>query len=372
MNINKSNEQLMQELNDKINYLEKNYKETLKMSINDPLRKQTCDTIAVIIRTLVIDTKRQVSLLINLNIRNYFYFKYKGSVLTGKNNLHPESLLTGFSINDEQLFFYPLLDEDKNELYINFDDWINEIIIDDKTDSNNLVSRYEVITAIADKEGAHVDLKHDVKLHKIANVNKLNITYQINDLKVKASNNIYYETLITISKELIDSYHLYKELKELNKQIILLDEKFISEEYVLSKNILGYRYNRWFAGKYVEGRGALNTIVFDSNKLVTKVTIGTVKIYWFSKGGISKTIKIIDFNNNLNGLIIQNKNPFCMVAVEKIKKQYLILSGSTVSKDSTITNKDFEFPGKSLIIKNDIRCSKSEIHLKIGINPIDI
>ncbi len=373
MSVKKTNYELLKELDNKMLYLEKLLKEVLEYDLSNEIRKQTCDSMAVFLRTLVIDRGKQTSLITSSKTEGLFYFKSKGGVLWGKNNLAPESLLTGYRISNNELNFYPNLDSDDINLFIGFNEWLNEIILDDKTENDNLVSRYEIITAIADKEGAHVDLSHDKKLYKISHINKMNIVYEINGNKMKAKNNIYYESIIVIAKELLESYDLYKKIKDMTKTIIQRPELFICQKQNLSAKLMGYRYNRWFSGNEKDGQGALNTIVFASDDIVTKVAIGKLKIHKFTQNKKDIFINYIDFNKyQENGTIISSKNPPCLVAVEKVKKQYVLLSGSSVAETTILPLKCFKYPNQSLMIKENIKFSKDELFENIGIDIIDI
>ena len=368
----KSQVDLMSTFDDQISYLELLVKESQDVNTEERIRNQKCNSISVVLRNLLIDTSRQESLATVLNIKEFLYFKYRVFILSGKNNLSPESLLTGIKIENDKIHFFPILNHPSNT-YISFDDWLNEIVIDDKDPTDNLVSRLEIISAIADKIAAHTDREYDKKMHKIGIVKRLNIEYNINGVMKKSENNIFYQALITIAYELIEAYAIYKKVIGFNKEVLIENDIYICEENNLSARRTGYRFNTWPSGTDKTGRSTLNILIMESQNIVTEITIGKLKTHVFSRGKERFVIKYIDFNAHQNsGVVINMKEPFCLVAVEKVKKKYVLLHGSTVTKNSKLDLKHFLFPNKSGIIKNNIESNLLELFLNIGIPPIEI
>lgn len=372
MNVKKTKEELTEIFKEKIIYLESLVFEATKTNTIASMKTEICNNISIILRNLLIDTSRQTSLSTLLSLNNFLYFKYKVFILSGKNNLFPESLLAGFSIKQGKLFFYPRLESSSN-LYIGINEWLNEIVIDDKETEDNLVTRREIILAIADKEAAHTDQDYDKKFYKIGRINKLNVEMEINGVKTKADNNLYYESLVCIAYELIDAYKVLIQIFE--KPLIKMIKKtnFVCEVFNLSRNISGYRINTWISGDDISGRAALNMLNLGSEKIITKVSFGKLEYHSYGEGKYIIKIPYIDFNDfQYNGIIINNKEPYCFVGLVKSGKKIIILNGSTVSAESKLDKSYYLFPGESRIIKKDVKTIKENVYNFIGISPLDI
>ncbi|MDD4212924.1 MAG: hypothetical protein PHY42_05985 [Bacilli bacterium] len=372
MNYTKSFEDLLKSLEDKIEYLKLLVKESLDESVRSSIRIQKINSISVILRDLTIDSGNQQSLISKLNIKHLFYFQYKNFVLAGKNNLVPNCLLVGFRIQNDSLYFYPILDSD-SRLYFGIIEWLNEVVLDDKEEKDNLVTRYEIIRAISDKEGAHTDKDYDPKFYKIGIANRLNIQYEIDGQVKKSENNIYYESIIAIANELINAYSLYKTIEDINKTTYVEKNMFIAEKIYLSTKITGYRYSSWLQGDDSSGRATLNILNFESEEIVRKVYYGELERHVFRRDKESIQLFFINFDNyQSEGVVINKKEPFCLVAIKKKKKKYLMLSGSTVSEYSKLDSSYFLFPGKSKLIKKNIESTINHIFDIIGIDTINI
>jgi hypothetical protein len=336
------------------------------------IKIQKCNSISVVLRDLLIKTKKQTPLIMEIGFENYFYFKYKALILSGKNNLLPNSMLTGFKIDGNDLIFYPLL-VTNNHVYLGYDQWLNEIVIDDKDIEYNLVSRREIILAIADKEAAHTDRDYDKKFYKIGMLNKLNIEYKINGVTKKAVNNIYYEAIITIANELVEAFNLFKKINNKIKSVFISKGYYIAEKISLSDKLDGYRFNEWPSGEDKTGLSTLSTLNFESKHAVTDVSFGKLKLHLFRDASEKYEIPFVDFNNYNNvGVVINNKNPFCLVGLEFNRKKIILISGSNVSSKSTLASGNYLFPNKSGIIKKNVECNIDNVFELIGIPPLDI
>ena len=362
---------MLAEFENKIKYISVTLEELSKLSSVDSMRKQKTDALSVTLRNLIIDSKRQTSLISITGLENVFLFKQKSFILSGKNNTFPESSLTSLGVRENNLYFDPKF-ESKSNVYINLDFWLNEIVLDDKTPTDNLVSRKEIILAIADKEAAHTDLEYEAKYYKISSENKMNVTLIVNNLKYKPVNNIYYESLITIASELADSYSLYKTLLNISPQVMSINnEYFVLDEIALSDKKNGYRINRWIPGHVTSGASALNILVFESENVISYKYLGLLKVYRYKSNTVDMNIMVIDFSSKRNRLVmINHKDPFCLVAIQTGKTPKL-LSGSRVSVNSSLSLKHYLFPGKDWIIKENVDVH-NDIYKIIGIPPLDI
>jgi len=359
------------EFENKIKYISVTLDELSKLNSIDSMRKQKTDAISVTLRNLLIDSKRQTSLISSTGLESFFLFKQKSFILSGKNNTFPESSLTSFGIRGNNLFFDPKF-ESKSNVYINLDYWLNEIVLDDKTSTDNLVSRKEIILAIADKEAAHTDLEYETKYYKISSKNRMNVTLIVNNVLYKPANNIYYESLITIAFELVESFSMYKTLLNISPQVMSINnEYFVLDEIALSDRKNGYRINRWISGHVISGASALNILIFESESITSLRYLGNLKVYRYKSSTIDLSLMVIDFSNKINRLVmINHKDPFCLVAIQ-IGKTPRLLSGSRVSVNSSLSLKYFLYPGKDWIVKENVDIH-NDIFKIIGIPPIDI
>ena len=369
--LRKTHEALLTEFESKIKFLSVTLKELSTLTSVDSMRKQKTDALSVVLRNLLIDSKRQTSLISVIGVANKFFFKQKSFILSGMNNTFPESSLTSFGIRENNLYFKSKFEASSN-VYIGLDFWLNEIVLDDKSPADNLVSRKEIILAIADKEAAHTDLEYESKYYKISSENKMNITLNVNNVIYKPVNNIYYESLITIAYELVESFSLYKSLINITPQVATINrEYYVLHEIALSERKVGYRINRWVSGHVTSGASALNILVFESKNIISYRLLGNLQMYRYKSDKIDVHFIYIDFSINKHRLVMINcKEPFCLVAI-LTGKTPRILSGSRVSINSTLSLDHYLFPGKDWIIKDNIDIH-NDIFKIIGIPPLDI
>ena len=99
-----------------------------------------------------------------------------------------EFLLVGMRAQNGVSTFSSIADLDCNRLYsdwLSFQSWINEVVVDIKTEEYPPLSRAEVIRLIANKEGAHVDteIPRFVELINTTNVMQVKIVVAIKSTK---------------------------------------------------------------------------------------------------------------------------------------------------------------------------------------------
>lgn len=116
--------------------------------------------LALTTRILVHDTARSTSLLKHLEVKDRMYFLSTTHPDLPENKA-PFTGLVGLRINvteeNQEITYFPHLDENER-VWITFDKWWNQIIIDNR--KNKPFSRKELVTKMANQDGgAHVDPK---------------------------------------------------------------------------------------------------------------------------------------------------------------------------------------------------------------------
>lgn len=372
MELIKTKEELWETFTRKIKYLKSLVDEVNNLEYDFDMRIEKCNSIAGILRAVLIDgpSKKMISLVKQIDIKNLLYFNYRKHILSSDNNLYPESSITTIEIKDSKVIFRPKFITD-NSVFLSFDNWLDEIVLDDKCESDNLVSRKEIIRAIADKEEAHIDPDYDAKFRKIGLGNKLNVKFLHKNEIIFPENNIYYECIVAIASEFISAYDLYELIKDYEKTTYLNDLRFLAKE--INNYYVGYRYYIWQNGDKTTGNATLNLLVFKSNNIVNDYFLGISKRIEFQKKNDRPiTIHLVDFNNFTEKIKVINKdNNQILVATKKDKKNFVILNGSFVSKKSNIDKKYYAFPDKSQMIKKDLLVSKDSLLLCIDSNDIE-
>lgn len=159
------------------------------------------------LRVLLHDKNRNVSLFEHLEI------KHKVKYLSTTLDFQPANLMSHFGLGyirttNIQSEYKPNLDLDySRSKLLNFDEWWNEIIL---SDTNEFVSRKDVILGIADKEGgAHIDSEIDDVQRKFSKENGLG--WESNGVPILT--NTYYVSLRVIAQEILESLKLFEEAK---------------------------------------------------------------------------------------------------------------------------------------------------------------
>lgn len=208
-----------------MNYIETKFKEQLKL-----LKKRIVDyekgdqieayQIASILRVLLHDTKRSTSILRHLKIKDKVMFQSLASPYSTLNiapylGLLSLRITSGYGLeyvgnckskNQEQIF--------KREIFYRFEDWWNEIVIDDKKE---VYTRRDLVLHVANKEGgSHLDIKVDININELMNKNSIGWKYSQKDLnsnlKIESDpvNNPVLETIYVIANEFIESINQFQ------------------------------------------------------------------------------------------------------------------------------------------------------------------
>ena len=203
---------LEKEFSKRIDYLAEQVKNALQHPVSSEMREEYANSIAVTLRTLVTYTTGCESLCKQCNYNNLLFFPLYSPIAA--QNLLPQYNLVGVSCNgnDKTCVFFVNDDLDNKEIvrsiYLTFEKWKNEVIIDFLSDDFKPLSRENVIRIVADKVGAHVDSAIEEHLYKIEHDNILPITVEQNGIKYKGDGrNLFCETIIGIAIELVFAVH---------------------------------------------------------------------------------------------------------------------------------------------------------------------
>lgn len=98
-------------------------------------------------------------------------------------------------------------------IYLTYDSWLNEVVIDTKLQDVEPLSRLMVVKNIADTTGSHVDDNVERHIYEMSKHDLLPIVVvdgaeKPRDLEAKAKS-IFCETVLGIAKELIDAYETW-------------------------------------------------------------------------------------------------------------------------------------------------------------------
>ena len=158
--------------------------------------------IATHLRVLFHQTDKSQSLLNLLRIPIIFYSS--GGLYTPSNLLSSWPLLS-MSCNEQGLFYQAMLENSGRAFFMNFNDWWNEIIFDDKS---NVFTRRDIVLFIANQDGgAHVDPHMRESNAKLVKYNSLGWTDGDGN---SPQNNPSYQAIRAIANEVIISYNLFK------------------------------------------------------------------------------------------------------------------------------------------------------------------
>lgn len=154
---------------------------------------------ATTLRVMFHNTEKSKSLYNQLGDSNVV-FKTSGRYFP--NNLLTSWVLMSIIVDGNGSRYIPIIEENSNNrvFYLDFEDWWNEIIFDDKV---NVFTRKDVVLYAANKEGgAHFDDKIPEKFSNLVKYNSLGVV-DMNDDPIKG--NPVYISIRTIVQEVLDS-----------------------------------------------------------------------------------------------------------------------------------------------------------------------
>jgi hypothetical protein len=200
MKIRQTDDDLRNHLMDQIQFLQRSIILYDTGLINEAKR------MGVIIRLLVHDTPKSVSLLSQLNMKNILF--YDTSHDYDPTNLAPTLglILTRTSVNPTFVKFIPALDgrEEYKNRKISFEKWWDKIVLADKV--NNKFKRIDLILSVANKDGGvHVDPQLDKSYGELTRKKTLGVKFVINNLVKEHGIEPIFASIRQISHEILKS-----------------------------------------------------------------------------------------------------------------------------------------------------------------------
>lgn len=219
-----------------------------KLNVFDEMREKEISNLATILRKLLIDSSKMSSLVSQMHIREDILFP---PICTFSSSDYAGNLVSIYPLiyskyENGKFFCRAFFHKSKSNLRINLDTWLHEIVIDPKGEQKYKPTRQDIIRMIADKEGgAHYDENHDETYSEIVGNYAFEIVHP-DDSVTSLSNNVYFETLLSISYEFIQAISEYHYRQQLTKKTIFPSKTYLVEtSYRLNKEKLLYTYNKY-------------------------------------------------------------------------------------------------------------------------------
>lgn len=178
-------------------------------------RADLLSNIAVVLRALFCKDRTGIPLIESSGYANTMIFPLRNTL--EPYNILKESLLVGFFIEGKKCSFmcgdYPFSATKVPSAYLTFNNWLNEVVIDFKREGYPPITREQVIKLIADRRGAHFDVKIDpyttlLKTEGIASMGGI----VIDGIECSAGCvNLLSETVMSIAQETIFAYNYLRE-----------------------------------------------------------------------------------------------------------------------------------------------------------------
>lgn len=199
-----------------IKYFEQRLNEQIKL-----LKKRVSDykvgdeieayQIATILRTLLHDTKNSKSIFKHVGIKDKVYFFTCASPYLFINLIPYTGLVIQKATTGKGFEYVSNMEsEDKQIICVKFEDWWNQIIIDDK---QKRYTRADIVKYIANKEGAcHLQEEVDEDYDKLFNENTIGFIYfdPFRNEESGPLNNLLFISLYVIAQELLNSIEFFK------------------------------------------------------------------------------------------------------------------------------------------------------------------
>lgn len=203
-------QELLEHWNNQIRFIQKSI---VEFDSGDEIEAQR---IATNLRILFHDTNSSKSVFGQLKPQINFY---SGGDLYSPSNLLSSWTLLSMSIESEGMKYHAELESHSRVFFLNFSDWWNEIIFDDR---ENRFTRRDIVTFIANQDGgAHVDSKLNEAYAKLTKMNSIG---WIDSLDNSPINNPAYQAIRAIANEVLISINFSQQgIKNRRKQ---KDRKF--------------------------------------------------------------------------------------------------------------------------------------------------
>lgn len=187
---------LKNHFNEQINFIHKSCAEYDKGDFSEAKR------IAVALRILLHNTTSSHSLFSQLNM-NDFVFKSSGDLYT-PSNLLSSNTLCGYQITANDITFVPhLFNASHRNFYLFFEDWWNEIIIDDK---EVFLTRKDIVLYVANQDGgAHIDPVLKKEYANLVKNNSLGLALIKDEENIPPRNNPALAIVRQVAFEFLDS-----------------------------------------------------------------------------------------------------------------------------------------------------------------------
>lgn len=162
--------------------------------------------LATTIRVLMHDTKRSTSLLTHLDCKQRIFFVSSTSQYIPTNLAPYLAFLVLRTTVGHGGEYIPLCRTDLQtpNKWLRFDDWWNEIVIDDK---KSIFTRKDIILNISNKDGgAHIDSKLDTDYAELTRNNSIGWEYLDNGVRKPFDNNPAYAVVRQVVHEVLLSF----------------------------------------------------------------------------------------------------------------------------------------------------------------------
>lgn len=288
--------ELINSYNSKINYLKHELSILDSMEINSQLRMEYANNIAVTLRSLLCFKSGTESLCKRCGMSSRLFFPYNSPMEA--QNILPSYILVGMRINENKATFYSIADDytDKGLYYdyLTYQSWLNEVVIDFKSDDCDPISRKELIEIVADKEGAHVDNDYHPHLLKIARENVMPVIIETASGFVEMiGSNLFSESILSIAKELIVADSITKNFilkqRKKSKKKFYIQEFPKGNKYIVlntSVPINPYNSNHYFECKLYESTAYDYEVILNNRRyyitmidVLEKKTLFTPVVY---------------------------------------------------------------------------------------------
>lgn len=190
----------------KVSVIEKLLSMAQKEDVLSDDRKELLTQVAVELRSLFCYSSGP-ALIHSAELSGTMLFPFHDS-LTAFNVLRQFSLVS-CRIKDKKSTFVKGIDL-RNKVapfWLSYDSWIDEIVIDVKKEGYHPLTRREVIKLLADKEGAHVDIKVDPFVELIESEDVMSLRFFVNGEECEGDcRNLFSETVFSIAEEVVYSY----------------------------------------------------------------------------------------------------------------------------------------------------------------------
>lgn len=283
MAMNRSVVELKKRLRAKISAIESFLKLATQEDLEPDQREEIISQIAVELRVLYCYSSGD-PLIITAQMDKQLHFPLcsRNAPLNELNDF----LLVGFHVQNEECTFSSIAELDCNRLYsdwLSYRSWINEVVVDIKTEGYPPLSRAEVIKIIANKEGAHVDIEIPRFVELINTTNVMQVRFVVGDKEYEADcRNLLYETILSIAQEAIFSYHY-------TANVVMLQQK--TSEFSLA--VYDYSDAKRKRYKYMFFKpGGIN--LYNTSRVnPCKITAHPTCLYSMLKGGRFYPVEII-------------------------------------------------------------------------------